>query len=323
MDQLGFQQTFSDAAGNAIGVMGNGERQIILLGHIDTVPGEIQVRIDNDLLYGRGAVDAKGPLAAFVQAVGQIGAIPGWELVVIGAVDEERDSVGVRHIINRYRPNYAVIGEPSGWDRCTLGYKGSARSTITVRRPQAHSAHQDLNACEEAFEIWLSIRKFVSNFNTHQKKLFDQLMVSLIEFHSGSSQFEDWAEITVAARLPLSLSPSNWNGELERIVHGEQIQPSGFPIAAYRVEKNTPLVRAFLSSIRQLSGKPRFVNKTGTADMNIVGPAWSCPMLAYGPGDSMLDHTPNEHISIIEYLNSIKVLQGAIQTITEGSVESS
>jgi len=52
--------------------------------------------------------------------------------------------------------------------------------------------------------------------------------------------------------------------------------------------------------------------KTGTSDMNVVGPAWGCPLLAYGPGDSGLDHTPDEHIEIAEYLRAIDVLETAL-----------
>lgn len=43
--------------------------------------------------------------------------------------------------------------------------------------------------------------------------------------------------------------------------------------------------------------------------MNIVGPAWGCPIVAYGPGDSRLDHTPQEHVVLEEYLGAIGVLQ--------------
>jgi LysW-gamma-L-lysine carboxypeptidase len=97
-----------------------------LLGHIDTVPGEIPVRVVDGVLYGRGAVDAKGPLACFTDAVAKVGAKEGWQLVVIGAVEEERDSEGVRFVVNQYKPDFAIIGEPNQWDRVALGYKGSA-----------------------------------------------------------------------------------------------------------------------------------------------------------------------------------------------------
>ena len=54
-----------------------------------------------------------------------------------------------------------------------------------------------------------------------------------------------------------------------------------------------------------MEGKGRALLKTGTADLNIVAPAWGCPALAYGPGDASLDHTPNEHIHLSEFLKSV------------------
>ncbi len=64
---------------------------------------------------------------------------------------------------------------------------------------------------------------------------------------------------------------------------------------------------------------PKFTLKSGTSDMNIVGPAWNCPMAVYGPGDSSMDHTPNEHIDIQEYQRSIKVLSAALNQIFSNS----
>src|SRR5687767_10588117 len=143
MKSLGYNETFIDEAGNAIGVMGSGPKQIVLLGHIDTVPGEIRVRVENirethesPLLYGRGSVDAKGPLACFIDAVAQVGLVEGWQFVVIGAVEEERDSEGARFVTTQYQPGYAIIGEPNQWDRVALGYKGSAWANVTMKRGQ-------------------------------------------------------------------------------------------------------------------------------------------------------------------------------------------
>ena len=88
-----------------------------------------------DILYGRGAVDAKGPLATFVAAGAALG--DAWarsqdlRLVVVGAVEEEyATSKGARAIAARFDgvndriPDACVIGEPSSWQRVTLGYKG-------------------------------------------------------------------------------------------------------------------------------------------------------------------------------------------------------
>src|SRR5690349_13194566 len=63
-----------DDAGNAVGEIGEDGPLVVLLGHMDTAPGRVLVRREGDLLYGRGAVDAKGPLTAFICAAARIGA---------------------------------------------------------------------------------------------------------------------------------------------------------------------------------------------------------------------------------------------------------
>src|SRR5687767_14082988 len=105
MKLLGYDNAYMDEAGNAVGVIGWGPKQVILLGHIDAVAGDIPVRFENvgttgqlSLLYGRGSVDAKGSLACFVDAVAQVPVGQGWQFVVIGAVEEERDSEGARYV---------------------------------------------------------------------------------------------------------------------------------------------------------------------------------------------------------------------------------
>jgi LysW-gamma-L-lysine carboxypeptidase len=52
--------------------------------------------------------------------------------------------------------------------------------------------------------------------------------------------------------------------------------------------------------------------------MNTVGPIWGCPVVAYGPGDSDLDHTPGENIVIPEYERSIEILTGVLQALVAG-----
>ena len=149
---------------------------MVLLGHIDTVPGEIRVEQDAILLYGRGSVDAKGPLACFVDAVAQVGALDEWQFVVIGAVEEERDSQGARFVATQYKPDFAIIGEPNHWDRVALGYKGSAWANLTIRRGQAHTASGEETAAEAAVQVWLKIKAYVDSFNVDKQKVFDKVI---------------------------------------------------------------------------------------------------------------------------------------------------
>jgi len=323
MKALDYHKAFIDEAGNAVGIMGNGSKQIALLGHIDTVPGEIPVNLTPDpsptgrgeLLYGRGSVDAKGPLACFADAVAQVGAVDGWQFVVIGAVEEERDSEGARFIVNQYKPDFAIIGEPNCWDRIALGYKGSAWANVTVKRGQMHTASGEETACESAIGLWQKIKAYAESFNQEKLKAFDKLLLTLRGMDSDTNDFEQWARLKVGVRLPMDVSPKDWYVKLNEIADGAIVEPTGFAIAAWECEKNTPLVRAFLSGIRSQGGEPRFVYKTGTADLNIVAPIWECPALVYGPGDSNLDHTPNEHIELEEYSKAVNVLSAMLKKL--------
>jgi LysW-gamma-L-lysine carboxypeptidase len=321
MRELCYDAAFIDEAGNAVGVMGSGPKQVLLLGHIDTVPGEIDVRRDGippfEILHGRGAVDAKGPLACFADAVARLGRVDEWQFLVIGAVEEERDSDGARHVAGKYKPDYAVIGEPNRWDRIALGYKGSAWATVTVRCKQTHTASAELTAPEQAVELWLKIKAYAESFNTDKPKLFDQLMPTLRAMDSGSDDFEQWARLNVGVRLSPDVSPEDWYRTLSELSGPAMVEPAGFAVPAWACEKNTPLVRALLHGIRSQGGEPRFVYKTGTADLNIVAPMWKCPSLVYGPGDSSLDHTPGEHISLEEYRKAVLALREALQSLVQ------
>lgn len=321
MLSLGYDRAFIDEAGNAVGLMGQGPKQVVLLGHIDTVPGEIPVRqavvAPHTLLYGRGSVDAKGPLASFVDAVAQAGAFDGWQFVVIGAVEEEQDSEGARFAATQYNPDFAIVGEPNRWDRVALGYKGSAWAELTVKRGQTHTASSETTAAEIAVETWWRVKSYVDSFNIDRTKVFDRLLLTLRGMESDSTDFEQCARLRIGVRLPVDVSPADWYSKLGELAQGEIVEPIGFAVPAWKCEKNTKLVRAFLSAIRSQGGEPRFVYKTGTADLNIVAPVWGCPTLVYGPGDSALDHTPEEHIVMEDYAHSVNVLSCVLQELVE------
>jgi LysW-gamma-L-lysine carboxypeptidase len=79
-----------------------------------------------------------------------------------------------------------------------------------------------------------------------------------------------------------------------------------------RASRATPLANAFQAAIRATGGEPRFKLKTGTSDMNVLAPAWRCPIVAYGPGDSRYDHTPMERLPLADYGRAIEVLRGVL-----------
>ena len=84
----------------------------------------------------------------------------------------------------------------------------------------------------------------------------------------------------------------------------------------WRGDRQNALVRCFLHAIRAVDAtvQPGFLVKTGTSDMNVVGPLWACPVVAYGPGDSALDHTAGEHLPLDEYWRAIAVVESMLKT---------
>jgi LysW-gamma-L-lysine carboxypeptidase len=398
MAAAGYDRAFVDEAGNAVGELGapDAGTVIVLLGHIDTVPGNIPVRVapipepehlrtsepehprtsepenlrtsePENLsslepalaLFGRGSVDAKGPLAAFAAAGARLGSAwareAGVRMVVVGAVEEEAaTSRGARFIASRFdgvaepTPAACVIGEPSSWRRVTLGYKGRLLMDVEARQAMAHTAGPDASVAELVVELWNRVRRHADDTNTGKARPFDQLSPSLRRFITANTDgMTDTVDAQIAWRLPVGFETNAFVNDLLAwtAAHLESPDPApattlaageggGAPITIsgplsaisltfrgwerpWHGDRNNALVRSFLAGIRQVepTAQPGFVVKTGTSDMNVVAPVWRCPIVAYGPGDSALDHTPNEHLELDEYWTAVRVLEAALRQL--------
>ena len=314
MNQLGLTARV-DEAGNAVGVrecpdtQGNINREIVLLGHMDTVPGDIPVRIADGILYGRGSVDAKGPLAAFVMAAAQAELQPGTRLVVIGATEEEAaTSKGARFAASHYRPDLCIIGEPSGWDGVTLGYKGRILIDYEYQQPMSHTAGAESGAAEMGIAWYNQLAQFIEAFNFDESRLFNKLLPSIRDIQTSSDGLTNSISIKVGIRLPPDFDMAEFQAEVEAWTQSGGLRFYGHE-EAFQATRQSPLAKAFNRALLQAGAKPHFKLKTGTSDMNVVGPIWQCPIVAYGPGDSSLDHTPEEQIVLAEYLKSIEILK--------------
>lgn len=322
MTASGFQ-AHRDEVGNVIGVVGDcdADRAIMLLGHMDTVAPVLPVHRRGSLLYGRGTVDAKGALAAFVLAAARVASeLQNARVVVIGAVEEEDPrGRGAHHLLDTMQPpDCAIIGEPGHWEGITLGYKGILSVDYRWMQPGGHSAGQLPGPAEKAVTFWNQLMSHAEELNHGRSGHFDTLDIALREFHTVNEGVDEGVEMNIVLRLPPGVNAPNLKQKLQAWRDGAEISLRGCE-PAYLAEKNTPPVRALLRAIRAEGGRPRFKLKTGTSDMNVVGAAWDCPMVAYGPGDSTLDHTAEEHIRIDEYHRSINVLARALEILGRGT----
>ncbi|MEO1717904.1 MAG: [LysW]-lysine hydrolase [Planctomycetota bacterium] len=304
-----------DEAGNACAHRGptDADLHIVMLGHIDTVPGEIPVRIAGGVLHGRGSVDAKGPLCAMLCAAQRAELPDNVRLSVIGAVGEESaGSPGARSVMGQLNPDACIIGEPSGWDGVTLGYKGRLLATATASCPNHHSAGEHASAGDEVVTWWTAVVEHVNTFNAERNGAFEMIQATIQDMRYRGDGLTQAASLETGFRLPIGLHPDDFARTIQSLaVDNVTVECSGHE-PAHATDRNDPIVRAVASAIRAAGGRPRPKRKTGTADFNVVGPVWNCPIAAYGPGDSSLDHTPFECLELEEYACSIGVLANAV-----------
>jgi LysW-gamma-L-lysine carboxypeptidase len=312
MKTRGFD-THVDRAGNAVGVKGNGPRRIVLLGHIDTVPGDIPVRVEDGVLYGRGSVDAKGPLATFVAAAAEASGINA-TITVVGAVGEESiGSLGAHEVANWPAPDLCIIGEPSSWDAVCLGYRGTVSFTYRLKQAGRHTAGPGETVGELGVLFWNTLLAEIQRLNGDSEG-YNAIGTSLRSINTSSDGLYDTVEMSIGIRIPPSVPSERVLAIIEAIRDTGEVELHGVQ-EGYSTDKKNPMTPPFLRAIRAQGGNPRFTRKLGTADMTVVGPVWNCPIVAYGPGDASLDHTPDERIDLDDYLRAVRVLTSVLNDL--------
>jgi [amino group carrier protein]-lysine/ornithine hydrolase len=323
VNELGFEQAHIDSVGNLIAIKGTGDPKIMLCGHMDTVPGEIPVKIKDGHIYGRGASDAKAALIAMLLAASEFRKQRG-TIIFAAVVDEEGNAAGVKHLVKSKLPlDYAIFGEPSGIEKITIGYKG--RLSIRLTCDVGNSTHASApwlakNSIEEIYGFWDAIKSLAGNDDNRGRT--NSISCSLTEITGGSSHnvTPQKCKITVDMRIPTVTSCDKVLEQLKGIIERTATQKA--IKATYRVEDKTepfeanhssPLVRALSLSILDVCRSHAvLVRKTGTGDMNVLGNALNIPVVTYGPGEPHTSHTPNEHVATTEYISSIDVFSRAL-----------
>lgn len=327
MGELGFENVHLDRTGNVLGQTGTGPPTILLCGHLDTVPGRLSVKTDGVRIWGRGAVDAKSSLAALLEAASNFVQKPiDGRVIVAGVVEEEGRSTGVKGLIESgLKADYAIFGEPSGTDRITIGYKGHLLLRITCKTPSVHASAPwtGCNSIERAYEIW----KAIDNHPFEGEKGADSYWsvsssITKISAGDATNVVPGVCETFLDIRVPPTTTCDRVLNEIEKVITDYR---SAFPTLEVRWEvedkidpfeadsRSLPVKALSLSVLKVLGRRPTLMRKTGTGDMNILGRALRVPIVTYGPGDSRLSHTTEEHVEISEYLSSIKVIEQAVR----------
>ncbi len=324
VNELGFEQVHIDSVGNIIASKGTGQPRILFCGHMDTVPGQVPVRIEDGHIHGRGASDAKAPLIAMLLAASEFPKQSG-TVIFAGVVDEEGNAAGVKQLVkSKLGVDYAVFGEPSGVENITVAYKG--RLAIRLTCDVGNSAHASApwlakNSIEEMYDFWKAIKSEIERVGAAESKA-KSISCSLTEITGGSSHnvTAQKCKITVDIRVPTITSCDNVLRTVDAVI--TRVAAEKGVKATYRIEDKTepfeadhssPLVRALLLAVLDIRKKrPMLLRKTGTGDMNVLGHSFKIPVITYGPGDPHASHTADERVNIEEYVSSIEVYERAL-----------
>jgi len=332
MVRLGFDVNV-DQVGNVLGQAGEGSPKVLLCGHMDTIEGALDVKKRGKVIFGRGAVDAKSPLAALICGAAKHVEGGGKGTVhVLAVVDEEGKSKGMKHFLSNCKEhyNYAIFGEPSGAYAVTIGYKGRLVLKATVRTMPGHASAPQLfeNAVYVAMRLVGRLRLLEAEWEGDGKKdLFDVPTLCVTCFRGGAQDntVPSECEVIVDVRVPPSQGLKEIKRKLietiEDFAYGEKRSKIEIAFAdendPYLESSESRLAKAFVKSINGVSGREgRLSRKTGTADVNDFVKKYKTSAVVYGPGNSKLDHTPLENVSLKEYLDSISIIEAVLKQVS-------
>jgi len=261
--------------------------EIVFSTHMDTVPPFIASSEDDACIYGRGACDAKGIMAAQIVAAEKLRAA-GVFVGLLFLVGEERDSIGAK-MANQHPigARFMINGEPTD-NRLALASKGSLHVELTARGKMAHSAYPDLGES--------AIDKLVEALHRlHTMKLPETRgvgpctkNVGTIEGGRARNVISDFAKADVFYRL---VGPSE---ELRR-----EIIEAVSELVEVHFTREAPFMR-----LRTLDGLPTMVAAFTTDIPSLDN--WGEPLLL-GPGSIHVAHTEGEYVTKKQLLEAVEL----------------
>jgi acetylornithine deacetylase len=274
-----------------------GRPVVALSTHMDTVPPFIESSEDDDRIYGRGACDAKGIIAAMIAAAEKLLEAGTRNFALLFVVGEERNSAGAQVASRSPRgTRYLINGEPTE-SKVALGSKGILRCEIVAKGKMAHSAYPELG--ESAIEKLLDALEGVRRMHLPEDPVLGQTTVNIGTISGGRAPnvIPDAAKAELAIRL---------------VGNGHNIDRALRSAVGTRAEVREILELPAMH-FRALDGFPTSV-VSFTTDIPVLSPAWGEPFL-FGPGSIHVAHTAEEEISKRELLAAVDTYAQMTQTL--------
>jgi len=287
LSDVGFEVELQDAAEGRPNVYARrGEPDVVLSTHTDTVPPYVEFREDDEFIYGRGACDTKGIIAAMLKAGEALIDANVTDFGLLLVVGEEAGSPGA-HAANTIpnRSRYLINGEPTE-SKLALGSKGALRAILRARGRAAHSAYPEMgeSAIEKLLDVLNDLRRI--ELPRDQTLGATTMNIGMIKGGVAGNVIPPEAEAELMFRVVTT------NDSLKRII--EDVVESRAeleytfgcdPVFTERIDGFETTVVAFTTDIPQLGN-------------------WGKPVL-FGPGSILDAHTPHERISKRELASAV------------------
>jgi succinyl-diaminopimelate desuccinylase len=331
-------------------------------GHIDVVQtgdgwtmDPFAAVVKDGKVYGRGACDMKGGLAASIIAVEALidedGALPG-TLEISGTVDEESGGFGGVHYLaqrgwfSQPRVDHVIIPEPLNVDRVCIGHRGVWWAEIETHGRMAHGSMPFLGDC--------AVRHMNAFMDRMERDLYPKLAarrtdmpvvpsgarhstLNINSIHGGQAETSgypapcvpDSCRMIIDRRLLIEENMDSVKGEVRALLEQLVSEREGFvyqlrdifEVQPTMADRDGPVARSTAAAIQQVMGRAaEFVCSPGTYDqkhIDRIGRLRDC--IAYGPGILDLAHQPDEYVLIEDMVNSAKVMALAARSLLSGT----
>lgn len=312
LKQEGFE-AYVDEVGNAIGIFGSGKNEILLVSHLDTVGDFIPPRMEGDTIYGRGAVDSKASIVSFLSAASQLNELKDKKIVVAGVVQEENlTSIGARNLQKNFNPDFVIVGAPTGWQGVIIGYRGRLDYEYFDSYPLSHSVPPEREPVKKALDFFSALETHVHQSNS--ESMFNNVSLHIRSINTKEQHSNKEIEVQFSLRTPLDFERNRLEEYMKEMCKDSDLTCVR-EIPAVLTDRRNALVECFVKAIRKTGGRPGLKKKGGSSDMNVLRGSSKKGIVAYGPGDTSLSHTPNEHISIEEISKSVEVLKNVLREL--------
>jgi len=312
-----------------------GGKTLLFNGHTDVVPAgdgwtkdPWKARQENGRLYGRGACDMKGGLAAMMAAAIRLQRMNcpfRGRLALLFNADEERSNIGIKHFIkNPLYADYVIVGEPTALRPC-IGHRGNGRIRISTAGEAGHCA-----VVERPDNALYKLARIITALENHAKTVRNRtsevgngsLTVTMAGSGSAPNIVPDHAWLELDRRILPGETKESMLEEIQMWAEqaaGEKIAPDCYLyFPAHSIHKDHPLVNAACSSVRQVTGHtviPQLFSASTEAPFFSVDLGY--PTLILGPGSLEQAHRPDEFLQIEQLVQASEIYQNMVMTLLE------